>query len=460
MRLTLPNQLAHAVPVTAQPPPAPPAAPQAGAEPDASRWRRATSRWRSSLAFHHDFRQLWIGDSVSQLGVQLVGLAMPVLAVQVLAADEFEMGLLATFEMLAFLVVGLPAGAWVDRWRKQWVLIAGDAVRGLVLLTLPAAWLLDVLTLWQVYVVALVVGTATVFFDVAYQSYLPDLVPSERISEGNAKLQATHSVAEIAGPALGGGLIRAVGAPLTIAVTAVCMLASTVCVWRIRHVETPPSRASRRPLRTEIAEGLSFVLRHPLLVRITACTAISNLFSGIFNALLVLFILRDLGLSEATMGLVFSAAAVGGLIGAIASGRIARWIGEGRTIPLTALLFAPFAALTPLAVVLPAVPTLVVGHFGMFLVIVVYNVTQVSFRQRMCPQPLLGRMNASIRFIVWGVMPIGAFLGGVLGSQLGIVPALWVSVAGVALAALPVVLSPLIRMRDLPWSLDAHAQTS
>ena len=410
-----------------------------------------------SLAHHHDFRQLWAGDAVSQLGVQLVGLAVPVLAVRVLAADAFEMGLLATFEMLAFLVIGLPAGAWVDRWRKKRVLIAGDAARGLLLLTLPAAYLLDALTLTQLYVVALGVGAATVFFDVAYQSYLPDLVPSDRISEGNAKLQGVQSVASVAGPALGGGLIRAIGAPLTIGVTAVCMLASTAFVWRIRHVETPPPRADRRPLSAEIGEGLSFVRRNPLLVRITACTALSNLFSSVSGALLVLYVLRDLRLTEATVGLVFSAGAVGGLAAAVLATRIAHVLGEGRTIPLAALAGAPFAALTPLASVLPSVPTLVAGSFGLFFTVVVYNITQVSFRQRLCPRPLLGRMNASIRFVVWGTMPIGGFLGGVLGSWLGIVPTLWVAVGGGALAALPVLASPLIRMRDLPRGLDQHA---
>jgi MFS family permease len=374
-----------------------------------------------------------------------------------LGASEFQMGVLATCEMLAFLVVGLPAGALVDRWRKKRVLIAGDLVRGVALLTLPAAWALDALTLGHLYAVALVVGVATVFFDVAYQSYLPELVPSDRIGEGNAKLQASQSVAQVAGPAAGGFLIKALGAPLTIALDAVSFIGSVVYTVRIRHTETPPERSSRRPLRTEIAEGLSFVVHQPLLVRITACTATSNLFSSITGALLVLYALRDLDLTAATLGFVYSAGAVGGLLGAVTTTRITRWVGEGRAIPLAALWTAPFAALTPLASVLPAVPALVVGSVGMFFGIVVYNVTQVSFRQRLCPKPLLGRMNASIRFVVWGTMPIGSFLGGVLGEQLGILPALWISAAGLFVAALPVLLSPLARMRDLPRELDAHA---
>lgn len=420
----------------------------------------ATGTAHRSLVHHHDFRQLWTGDAVSQLGVQLVGLAMPVLAVRVLGADEFQMGLLGTFEMLAFLVVGLPAGAWVDRWRKRRVVIAGDLVRGVVLLSLPAAWLLDALTMWQVYVVALVVGTATVFFDVAHQSYLPDLVPSTQIGEANAKIMATGEVTRIAGPALGAALIRLVGAPLTIAVTAVAMAASTLFVRRIRHVEEPPPKADRRPLRSEIGEGLSFVLRQPLLRRIVLCTSLSNLSAAVTSVLIVLFVLRDLELTEVTLGLVFSVGSVGGLLAALTVTRIARVLGEGRTIPAMALLTVPFAALTPLAAQVPPVPALAIGSFGVSFGAVGYNVIQVSFRQRLCPRPLLGRMNASIRFVVWGTMPIGAFAGGLLGQELGVVPTLWITVGGFLLAGLTVLFSPLSRMGDLPRELDAHADAT
>ncbi len=413
------------------------------------------TRGRGGLFGHHDFRQLWIGDTISQFGTQLTMLAIPVLAVRVLHADAFEMGLLGTFEFLAFLVIGLPAGAWVDRWRKQRVLVSNDLVRGLALASLPAAWALDVLTLLQVYAVVLVIGVCTVFFDVAYQSYLPDLVPSEDIGDGNAKLQASQSVAQIGGPALAGGLIRVIGAPLTIAFDALSFLGSAFFVRRIAHVDTPPRREDRRPLLVEIREGLSFVLRNPLLWRITACTATGNFFSSMTGALLVLYALRDLNLDEGRLGLAMGLGAAGGLVGALLTPRINGWIGEGRSIPVTALFWVPAGVLMPLAgeVISPMV-ALTVSSLLISFAVVVYNVTQVSFRQRLCPRPLLGRMNASIRFLVWGTMPIGSLVGGILASQLGIRPVFWIAFGGAALAACPVVFSPLIRMRDLPKELD------
>ncbi|MGJ7442645.1 MFS transporter [Aquipuribacter sp. MA13-6] len=425
--------------------------------PTGSRLRRW---YRTSLASNHDFRQLWVGDTISQVGTQVGGIALPLLAVSVLAADEFQMGLLATFENIAFLLVGLPAGAWVDRMRKRHVLIWGDVVRGLALLSLPVAWLLGVLSFPLVLVVATVVGVATVFFDVAYQSYLPSLVPSERISEGNAKLQISHSVAHVAGPGLGGVLVRVLGAPLVLLLDAISFLGSVVFTLRIRHREEPPSRSDRRPLHVEIGEGLGFVLRQPLLRRIVATTAVGNLFNAVGGALLVLYAIRDLGIGETGLGIALSVGAVGGLVGAFAAGPVIRLVGEGRTIALALLPTLPATALVPLAAGQSrpvAVVLLAVSGAAFGVGVVLYNVAQVSFRQRLCPRPLLGRMNASVRFVIWGTMPVGAFAGGVIGAQQGVLTALWVGVVGQSLAVLPVLLSPLVRMRDLPRHLDEHA---
>jgi Na+/melibiose symporter-like transporter len=413
-----------------------------------------TPLWR-----HHDFRQLWLGDTVSQLGTQLSQLALPVLAVTILDAGPRDMGYLTAAETFAFLVVGLPAGAWVDRWRKKRVLVTGDAVRAVAFGSIPAAWALGQLTLVQLYVVALVAGVATVFFDVAYQSYLPLIVDGDQVVDGNAKLQASESMAQVAGPAAGGALLRAVAAPVLIAADAVSYALSGFFVGRIAHAETPPPREERRPLRVEIAEGLRFVVRHPLLVRIAACTSISNFFSGVLQALFVLYVLRILGLGTETIGLVWALGAVGGLGGAVVSSRIARRVGEGRTIPLSALTCGLFGLATPLAALVHGtgarVAVLAVGTVVFWGCVVVYNITQVSFRQRLCPPALLGRMNASVRFLVWGSMPIGGLVGGVLGGTIGIVTTIWIAAAGQLSAALPVLLSPLSRMRDLPRELEA-----
>lgn len=412
---------------------------------------------RRSLIHHADFRRLWVGDALGQLGAQLTGLALPILAVRHLAATETQMGLLTAAETAAFLVIGLPVGAWVDRMRKRGVLILADLVRAATLAVVVVLALTGHGSMPLLYVGALVISAASVFFDVSHQSYVPGLVGLDHIGEGNAKLQATQSVAMVVGPALGGVLLRVVSAPVVIAVNAVTYLLSAVAVGRIRALEELPPAHTRRPLRVEIAEGLSFVLRQPLLRRIVACTGIANLSSAVASAMVVIFALRELGLDEAAYGTVLSAGAVGGLLGAAVSDRLARRVGEGRIIPLSALAFVPGTALTPLAATMPVPPqlTLIAGGFCFSFSVVVYNVAQVSFRQRLCPPALLGRMNASVRFIVWGAMPLGGLVGGWLGHVFGVLPALWVAAAGSALSTVPVVFSPLIRMRELPGAVPA-----
>jgi MFS family permease len=311
-----------------------------------------------------------------------------------------------------------------------------------------------VLTLSQLVVVALITGLATVFFDVSYQSYLPVIVPPAQLLEGNAKLQASQSVAQVAGPAVGGVLLRVLAAPVLIAVDAVSFLVSALLVGRIPSVEHPPPRSERRPLRVEILEGLAFVLRSPLLRRIAACTSISNFAAGMSNAVLVLYLLRTLRLPTDQVGLVFALSAFGGLAGALGADRLVRVTGEGRAIPIAALAFALLGTTTPLAALLPSGPAriavLAVGGFVASAAVVAYNVVQVSFRQRLCPPALLGRMNASVRFLVWGTLPLGALAGGFVGSAAGVLAALWVSVAVGGIGALPVLLGPLWTLRELP----------
>jgi len=407
---------------------------------------------------HPDFRRLWMGDTISQFGASVGMTVVPLLAAGVLKATPFEMGMLSAASMMAFLLIGLPAGVWVDRMRRKPLMIAMDVSRAALLLSVPVAWWLDLLALPQLIAVSLAVGVCTVFFDVAYQSYLPSLVGRGQLVEGNSKLQASLNVAEVSGPAIGGYAAQFLGAANGVLATGVGYLSSAFFLLRIKTVEPAPERHPDPHLRREIGEGLRFVFGNTTLRMIVACTGTSNFFHGIQNAVMILFLLNVVGLSEGTAGLLLSAGGVGGVIGAAFAYRIGVLVGQARMIWLIPLLTWPFTLTLPFAsdgwgLVLPMAGS-AVTVFG----IVVYNIGQVSYRQAICPDHLLGRMNASIRWVVWGSTPLGALLGGGLGTWIGIVPTLWVSLVGSILGMSWVLFSPLRTMRDLPTgtSVDAH----
>jgi MFS family permease len=410
---------------------------------------------RESLLFHADVRRLWAGDAISQVGTMVTMLAMPLLAVKVLHATPFQVGLLTTFEFLAFLVIGLPAGAWVDRMRRRSVMITADLGRVLSLGSIPVVWALGSLTIWQLYAVVLLTGGLTVFFDVSYQSYLPFLVGRDRLVEGNAKLHGTQSVAQVAGPGVGGFLVQLIGAPYAIAADAASYLWSAVWVGAIRRREPRPERLPDANLVREIREGVAFIVRHRMLRSIAGCTATSNLWNSAAQPVLIVLLARNLDLSAGVIGLLFSAAAVGGLVLALVAQRLAARVGQGPVIWLSVALSSPLAFVQPFLhrdwTLGLFVATQVVFYAG----VVVYNVTQVSFRQALCPERLLGRMNATMRFLVWGTMPIGGLLGGALGSTIGVRTTLLVAAAGGSLSFLWVYLSPLRRMRELPTEAGA-----
>lgn len=402
------------------------------------------------LLRQHDFRQLFVADTISQIGTQVSMLALPLVAVVTLDATPFEVGLLVTFEFLAFLLVGLPAGAWVDRMRRRNVLIAGDLGRALLLGSVPVAHWTGSLTMWQLYVVGLLTGVLTVFFDVAYQSYLPHLVGTDHLVEGNAKLEAVRGVNQIAGPTAAGFLILAITAPVAIAVDAVSFVGSAVFVGLIRKREPKPERAPDAHLGREIGEGLRFVLGNRLLRAIAMCTGSSNFCSSILFTMFIVLMADEMKLSAGAIGVVFSIGAVGGLVGAFLATRVVRWLGQGPTIWMSVAFAGPFALLLGLAQPGPLLWLAAVGFAVVGMGSVVYNITQVSFRQRLTPERLLGRMNATMRFLVWGTMPLGSFLSGVLGQWVGVRQTIWIGAIGICLPFLFTYFSPLRTMRELP----------
>jgi MFS family permease len=406
---------------------------------------------RSPLWRHRDFMRLWVAETISQLGTGVTLLALPLVAIEVLDASAPEVGALTAVEFAPFILVGLPAGVWVDRLRRKPVLVAGDLGRALVLASIPIAYALDVLTMWQLYAVAFVAGVLTVFFDVAYQSYLPSLVEKDMLADGNSKLEISRSGAQIAGPGIAGALIGAVTAPGAIVVDAVSFLLSGGAIFRIRaHEQHEPVPKSDRPrMRTEIAEGLRYVWGHRYLRPIAMATATSNLFNSMAGAVTVLFMVRTLDLSAGLIGLVFAVGNLGFLAGAALAAAIGKSLGVGRTIVMSIGLGSPFAFFVPLSDLGPALPWLMVGLVFASMGGVVYNISQVSLRQAICPDRLLGRMNASMRFMVWGTLPVGAAIGGALGGAIGLKPTLFIGAAGQCLAWVPPALSPVWRLRTI-----------
>jgi MFS family permease len=407
---------------------------------------------RGSLWRDRNFLTMWSGQALSQFGAQITELAIPVLAVLLLQATEFEVGVLNAAGVAAFLLIGLPAGAWIDRVRKRHVMIWADALRAVALATIPVLWWLGALEVWHLVIVAFVMGVATVFFDVSYQSIVPSLVRPFQIAEANGKLETTQQLAGIAGPAAGGWLIGILTAPIAVLITAGTYVASLIALLFTRDDEVVAARHEHDPLLRSIGEGLRWVFGHPLLRRIVGTTAVSNFFSTISFTLLPIFLLRELGFTPAAMGVIFALSSMGGLAGAVSTPHIVRWIGEARAIPVSAIAFSVAGLILPAAALVPALafPLLVLqGFLGMFTVLL-YNIVQVTFRQRITPKRLLGRMNASIRFCVWGVMPIAALLAGALGTWLGVVPTMWIGAIGGLASALFVVIGPFWGMRALP----------
>ncbi|HEV8250002.1 MAG TPA: MFS transporter [Gaiellaceae bacterium] len=402
---------------------------------------------------HADFLKLWSAETVSQFGSQITGLALPLVAVLVIEASAFEVSALFVIEFLPFILFAIPAGVWVDRLKRKPILVIADIGRAVLLGSIPLAYAFDVLYLGQLYVVGFLVGICTVFFDVSYQSYLPSLVARDRLVEGNSKLEISRSAAQLGGPGLAGGLVGVVGAPVAILLDAISFVGSALFLFSIRKPEVLPEReegAPRPSMLKEAKEGLRYVLGNRYLRAISICTGTSNLFWSLGGAILIVYAVRELGMSPALIGLIFSVANAGPMIAALTTNKVFERIGVGRTILGTSMLFSGAATLYPLAPQSFATPFFIAGGVLGGYAAVAYNITQVSFRQAICPERMQGRMNAVIRFLVWGTMPIGALAGGAIGSLIGLRAALWVGAIGALFSFLPIALSPVRSIEKMP----------
>jgi predicted MFS family arabinose efflux permease len=358
-------------------------------------------------------------------------------------AGEFQVGLLSAATMAGSLLVGLPAGAWVDRWRKRTVLITTDLLRAAVIVVVPLAWWAGLLDLRVLFAVALAHGVLTVFFDVAYVSYLPHLVGRDNLTEGNAKLAAVRSAVSVGGPGLAGPLVGLAGAPVALVASGAGMLLSSLFVLRIHEREPRPDGPEHRHLGREIKEGLAFVFRHPLLRAIVAADGLFGLFLVAFQTMLLVFLAREVGLGSFGIGAVLSTMGCGGLTGALLARRVTGRFGAGRVIWLAPLLTCPPALLMPLAgpgwTVVPATAGLAVLSMGG----VIRLIAQAGIQQSVTPDRVLGRMSATFRFVTWSAMPLGGLLGGALGTWLGAPATLAIGAVGMTLTFVPAFFSGL-----------------
>ncbi|MBA2264541.1 MAG: MFS transporter [Chloroflexi bacterium] len=430
-------------------------APRAG-EPSPSEMAAAAPK-RPSLWRHRDFVKLWSAQTISQFGDEVTGLALPLVAIITLGASPLEIGLLGTFQFLPFILLTIPAGVWVDRMRRKPILIGADIGRALLLTSIPVAFIGGWLSIPQLYFVGFMVGCLEVFFDIAYQSYLPAVIEREQLTEGNAKLELSSSASSVIGPGVAGFLVELVRAPFAILFDALSYLGAVVMLLIIRRPEVPPARhdaatGPRPSMRTEAIEGLRYVLGHRYLRSIAACTGTLNLFGNIGGVILLIYIINELGITAGTVGIIFAIANLGVLFGALTAERLARWIGIGPTIVWSAFISA--FALVPVAIAPreAPVPFLVVSGVIGAATAVIYNVNQVSLRQAITPERMLGRMNATMRFVVWGTIPIGSIVGGFLGGLIGLQATIWVGAIGSFLGFLPVFFSQVRTLRRIPES--------
>jgi MFS family permease len=405
---------------------------------------------RITLRRDRDFVRLFAATTSSEFGTQISQLALPLVAVITLRASPFEVGLLFALQMVGSVIFGLPAGVWVDRLRRRNIMIASDAARAVLFATVPIAWWQDSLTMAHLLALACVAGIFTTFFDVACQSYLPHLVGRRGLTDANSHLEAMRNISAVGGPTAAGGIVALLGAPLAVGGDALSFVISAVFISRIRKREKISTPQAGSSLVRDVRAGIRFVFDDRSLRAILLSSSIYNFFASIVSALLIVLLARTLALSVSAIGLIFSCTAVGALFGAVSTRRIVEHVGYGPTMWLSLAVAVPFGLLLPVASRGALLWFAVAGYTVVWFGTTVYNITQVTYRQGLTPDGMLGRMNASMRFFVGGTLPLGSLVGGVLAEVFSVRTGMWIGSVGLVTAFVPVLLSPIRSARELP----------
>ena len=394
---------------------------------------RLTGLWR-----HTEFLKLWSAQTISSAGTQITILAIPIIAVTALDATPFQMGLLTASLSLPSLLFGLLAGAWLDRRSRRPILIASDIGRAVLLLTVPLAHYLDLLSLRQLYIVAFCFGLLNLLFEVAYRAFLPSLVSRSQLVEGNSKLELSRAASELIGPGLGGLLIRIVSAPFALIVDAASYLVSAAFLQRIRVEDRIVDERRQSTLRADIHEGLIAIYRHPTLRAIAGCVWTIGVFNCALEAILILYIVSELDIGAGLLGLIFSAGGVGFLLGPFLVARLDRYVSARSMLVVGILvigagdLLVPLASGSRLAVVL----TLVAGQFIFGVGVTTFSIVRISVQQAVTPDNLQGRTHATMTVLIGGATLAGGVAGGAVAELVGLRLTLGIAVAGELLSVL------------------------
>lgn len=398
-----------------------------------------------------DFARFWFGETVSLFGVQVTNLALPLTAVLVLSASPEQLGLLRSLAFLPFLFLALPFGVLVDRTAKRPLMITANLARALLVGLVPLLAALDALTMTALITIVFAIGVCTVLFEVCWLSYVPVIVDPDHLVAANGRVSASSSAAEFAGPGVGGLLVQILTAPFALALNAASYLASVVSLWLIRTPEQvhPPRR---RHLGREIAEGIGFIARQPHLRTLAVAGAAFNFCYMFVEALFVLYAVRELGFGPGLIGLVVALSAIGGILGAATAASLVRRYPFGTVYVIAVLIGYGGPLLIPLLTgsTLLAALGVTAGFFLLRAGLAVSNVAGTSLRQAVTPPELMGRMTAGMRTLMWGIGTTGALVGGLIGGWLGLRTGLWVAAIGFLLAALPILLSSIPRLRVMP----------
>jgi MFS family permease len=396
------------------------------------------------------FVRFWAGLTISVFGDQISALAIPLIAVLVLDASALEVGVLTALSWLPHLLFSLPAGVWIDRRaHRRRNMIVSDLLRATALATVPVAWWLGVLTIWQLLAVAFCMGALTVFFDLSYTQFFVSLVHRSQFLDANSKLHTSRALSYVGGPATGGFLVQLLGGPVALLADAFSFVASAVA---LRGVDAPEPLVERKGTTAgaDLLEGFRYLVHHPVLRAGVACTSTINFFSFFVFAIFILFASRTLGFSAAAIGLILGAASLGALAGALIAPRVGRTVGIGRAVVLGSVLFPAPMALFPLAQGPHWLSgsMLLAGEFLSSVGVMIFDVNQNSLNAMLIPYAVRSRVVGVSRFFNYGTRPAGALLGGVLGTAIGLRPTLWVAVVGCLFAVLFLLASPMPRMRE------------